>query len=176
MTCNTNIIDCLKGKGVNPIAYAKSESGVYKASVAIDYESTVPVYHSLQQNEPQWWYVDLKQTISIDKYQINTGTGCAYLKEWNASVSTNNRTWTRVDAQESYPQNKIIALLNPVNARFFKIDGKNSDCSGSPNYIAFKYIKFYGSLSPIHNKKEGCSCRKEMKLNYLYFVSFLLST
>ena len=147
MTCTTSIVECLRNKGVYPTAEAATQySSSQGASIALTYD-TSNNYNSNTQSVPQWWKVDLKQTVNIEKYQIRTpSSGCKWVTNWTASVSLNDISYSKVDAQQGYPVEKIFSLKKPMNARFFKIDGNSPLCK-SPG-MAFYYVKLFGSLKP----------------------------
>ena len=149
--CDKNIIECLRDRGVNPVATAR-ETGLNLQSVkcpasnAIDY-STTTNYESGTSGE-QWWMVDFGQIVNIDAYQIFTGNVCDYIYKWNATASFDNSKWTIVDEPaEGHPNNANYTLKKNVNLRYFKINNV------SPNKCKYKmvftYIKFYGSLGPL---------------------------
>ena len=63
MTCSTNIVECLRNKGIEPEASASSEDG-YPASNALIY-TTDTFFRSKKEGKPQWWAVNFKREVSM---------------------------------------------------------------------------------------------------------------
>ena len=75
MTCTKSIIECLRVKGVNPIAFASDEySSSEKAPEALNYESNSHFY--TKTNSMQQWAVDFTQQVTVEKYNIKSSNGC----------------------------------------------------------------------------------------------------
>ena len=170
MTCATHIIECLKDRGINPHAFTSSEYGEeYVAANGINYQEGE--YSSRAEGKPQWWAVDFKKEVSINSYQISSGSSIDWISGWTLFVSYDNKTWILADAPAyQYPGTKIFELNRTMNARFVRING------GCPlaqsNYdkttIAFWYIKFFGSFNLVKQQRTKDACAtKYRRISYI---------
>ena len=166
MTCASSIVECLREKNIEPLAFAYSPfSSSYLPKNALYYTASNH-YSSVRENKQQWWSVDFTKIISFHSYSIKTeASGCSWITKWTLLVSKNNRTWTPVDSPPlGVPGDKIFPLNKTVNARFVRLDGSSIGCGSIQNAaFAFYYIKFFGSTMPI--KEANGSCRSKNKIN-----------
>lgn len=139
--CTLSIVECLRLQGIEPLATASSErSASERAATALVYNKNA-YFHTTDSSS--WWKVDFKKTVSINMYQIQTNSGCHYVKKWRILLSNNDVDWSIVhEPPEGYPQGKNYTLSKTYAARYFKIE-RISGCTK----MAFHYIKFFGSTT-----------------------------
>lgn len=170
-----NIVDCLRSKGIEPEASASSEYDSNQlAKFALVYNSDKQ-FHTLFSTTPQWWMVDFKRTVSINRYLIQTQNWCFFMYSWNASVSMNNKTWTKVDSQTGYPLGKTFPLSKVYNARYFKVEGSTPQCERDRSSFAFTFIKFFVFPVACHPNPHTCASKRSdflySPLIYLILIS-----
>ena len=142
--CGTNIVDCLKTKGIEPHASASSERGKSYASNALNYTKD-NMFHS-DVNAELWWKVDFKRAVTIYKYQIETYKYCSHIKKWNITASNDNRNWRVVDIQpeDGFPCGRNYTMNRVSSARYIRVNKlKDSECLSD---MAIIYVKFFGSI------------------------------
>lgn len=152
--CSKNIIDCLRDRGINPIATAKTEySNAHNAIKGIDYTTTNQYESKRDAQSSEWWMIDFKKVIFLGNYSISTpANGCYWIRKWRALASLDNITWLVIDAPPF------------VNARYFKLETINGSCGYS---FAFKYIYFYGLIPEMKNI---FTCNRKRSLNISVFL------
>ena len=120
--CGTNIVDCLKTKGIEPHASASSEKVNGYASNALNYTKD-NMFHSFY-NDEAWWKVDFKRAVTIYKYQVETYNFCG-----------RNYTMNRVSSARYIRVNKL----------------KDSECLSDMAIIYVKFFgSIYGALPDNH--------------------------
>ena len=99
-------------------AYA-STNALQAASLAIDGNAATR-WESQQGIDPQWWYVDLGQTYSLNQVQIEWETAMANDFSIQVSDSTNNPPggagWTTVYATNNNPAVNAVFYTYPLSA------------------------------------------------------------
>lgn len=146
MTCSTDIVDCLKKKGVEPRPFASSEESDLPASNALFPEKII--YRSLSLSESQWWAIAFNHRVSIRGYQMESrapSTDNCRLKEWTLSVSDNNKTWLKIHGPVQYEEQIKSYYFVKKSASYARIDGKSLS-SADNTVICFGSIKFFGSI------------------------------
>ena len=117
MTCLTHLVECLKNKGIEPEAYASSVYGSsYVPSKALIYDTSTYYNSKGGTNDPQWWSLNFKQKISLNRYTIRTsthGTDSVSLYNFTLSVSFDNKTWKVV--HDPFQRNKEETTHNSTN-------------------------------------------------------------
>ena len=146
--CGTNIVDCLREKGINPLAHASSLAydGKCPALNAISYD-VQSIFHSNNDNE-LWWKADFKRVVTVHAYQIGTDSYCNYLRKWRVMISNDNETWKTIDSppeESKFPMGKIYVLKKMYSCRFFRINKLSDSKCGSS--FAMRYVKFFGSIN-----------------------------
>ena len=170
--CSTHLVECLRSVKIKPVATASSSSN--DAKNALIY-STQNWYFTGAVSTQQWWKVDFKAVVSINQYQIFTYSGCHYITSWTIETSLDNVVWNETDSvsRTSYHENEIFTFEKPVNARYFKINGRNDDPNCTcPKCFVFWYVKFFGILNSVVKKTAKCfqNAQKWQKLNYIVLV------
>ena len=170
--CGTNIVDCLKSKGINPVATGSSEQ--YPASNALIYVNK-EMFHTFGETD-LWWKVDFKQIVTIHSYQIETYNYCAHIKTWNISVSNDNRYWRVADFQpeDGFPCGRNYTMNRISSARYLKVNKiKDSECN---NFFAMIYIKFFGSINGVLPGKQCTVINKRtIYINIMNIVFIMVS-
>ena len=139
----------------------------YSASYAINYESNL-FYYS-QNEENQWWIIGFGQEVKIKSYQIISEPACYWISKWKASTSLNGNDWKVIDTpKEGFPNSAIKILNQTAKARFFRIDSLYSSCG---YYMAFRYIKFYGSL--VSSRDCTNNRKKVFRIDILLIISLI---
>ena len=171
MSCSKSIVECLRDKGIYPVAFASNEETTNKATNALDYEINSMFY--TYTSVPQKWTVDFTQTVTILKYNTKSYKSCNYIKKWNTYISEDNLNWKIIDSPTAgFVDNNNFTLANQATGRFFKIEGLYDECGYS---FAFHHVKFFGTL--MKNKAIKCTCIMKRSVNYniLRFVILLCS-
>ena len=163
MTCSKSIIECLRDKNIQPIAFANVEKPGYIAPNAIDYTSNNYFYSGCC--DDYYWAVDFKHNITLEKYQIKDPESDAnYIYSWNAYASYDNVTYDIIDTvSRERPQGKNYSIDVPKTLRYFKIFGRNVNDARS---FSFEYIKFYGATIIKKTKLCQCTCNSKRIINY----------
>ena len=168
--CKSSIVECLRQKGVEPLATASSErSSNEAASTALVYNTNY--YFHTNYDGSYWWKVDFKQYVSINTYQIQTDAVCAFVRKWRILLSNNDKDWSIVHTpkeEENWPQGKNYTLSKTYVTRYFKIE-KLADNQGCTN-IAFYYIKFFGSTA---GKKDRTFYKSRSIEHYIFRLIFI---
>ena len=176
MSCSTHIVECLREKHIEPFAFSNSERETRKAIYALNYTKENN-FCSINEEKAQWWIVDFKRIVAINRYQFCSESSTNWLSGWTFSISLNNKTWILVDSPVyQYPGDKVFNLDNTVNARFVKINGGSPMCTVENHdrtVLAFYYIKFFGSLFPIPTKNNR-TCKRVFSEKYISLVLVLL--
>ena len=178
MACSTHIVECLRNEGIEPFAFASSESGASYASNALDY-LTESTFYPKSSYKNQYWAVYFKKTVNLQSYQIKAGTSSSSLASiyrWTMSTSMDNLTWTFVSSPaQGNPGDKIFTLDKPINARYVRIEG-SSLYSVDTSQFWFYHIKFFGSLSPMpSNRCQTCKLVRNLSFKFLFYHFFLCS-
>ena len=108
MSCSKNIIECLRDKNVQPLAFTNKEDCKYVASNAIDY-STSEEFASSNDGSESWIAVDFKQNVTIEKYQIKSSASFTdKLYSWTAYASYDDSKYYMIDSisEKEIPNNK----------------------------------------------------------------------
>ena len=160
--CTSSIVECLRQKGVEPLATASSERSVNEVAATALVYNTNYYFHTINDTD-LWWKVDFKQCVSINSYQVQTGAFCYFIRRWRVLLSNNNKDWTIVHTQEedNWPQGKIYTLDRTYVARYFKIE-KLTDSTCGFKHIAIYYVKFFGSITD----KKCWAISKKRSINY----------
>ena len=174
MIC-THIVEYLRTKGIQPIAYASTEIKGYEASIALIYDKNKN-FNTNHENIQQWWAVDFRKTVLITGYYIEADSYSDWICQWNLSVSINNRTWGVVDApDQGYPTGRTFQLNRAANARYVRINGSAplDTNHGTTTGFGFYFIKFFGSMNPMI---AGDTCNKNRSNNHdmLAFLFMIL--
>ena len=169
MKCRTHLVECLRRTGVEPVATGtvfRDNISNFGPMNAINYNSSFSgIYHSINDASCGGWTLDFKKEVTVTSYQIKAKDTCNYLSKWNIQFSNKNETdsYKTVDSQENkFPGDDIYYLPFKCTARFFRITGGSPLCQSTLNAIAFRYIKFFGSISTactMHIKKESLRLR-----------------
>ena len=170
--CGTNIVDCLKSRGINPIATASSNTSVGDPMNALVYNKEA-MFHSNIESD-LWWKVDFKRIVTIHSYQIETYNYCAHIRTWNVSVSNDNRHWRVVDYQpeDGFPNGRNYTMQRISSSRYLRVNKiKDSKCIYS---FAFLYIKFFGSIQGVLPEKR-CTQNRKIQINNSIFYIILLA-
>ena len=143
MRCSTNIVNCLRKKGIEPYAFSSSGSSAAKAIDGI----ASSIFSSNAENSPQWWAVDFKKLVRINGYKITTDTSTtsgSSIYNWTLSVSVDKINWRVINYPPEGSRNKAISLGNSFISRYARIDG-NSLWSHDKTKITIYEIEFYSS-------------------------------
>ena len=160
-----NIVDCIRNTGVEPEASSSTYDGNNQhPKYALIYNGNNQ-FHTSYSTTPQWWMVDFKRTVSIYSYLIQTGDWCWFIYSWNASVSMNNKTWTKVDTKTGYPLGNTFTLSKAYNARYFKIEGSTQQCASDHSTFAFTFVKFFGVPVACYQMPHTCPPNR---ISFLY--------
>ena len=174
--CGTNIVDCLRNKKIEPIAYSSSVRKLkddYPQN-ALNYTVQEPYFHSGDELGP-WWMIDFKRIVTIHTYLLNTFNYCGHIRKWNVSISNNNRTWKVIDSppEDGFPINRNYTLNRIYSTRFFKIT-KNETTACLQKSFAFCYIMFFGSINKVPFFDICTVCRKGTINHSIFFVILLI--
>ena len=173
--CSTSIIECLRDSGVQPTAYSSSQWSSSCPPTNAIYYPAINTFETSSATSQQWWMVDFSSFVKIGSYQIKTGTVCYYIRSWTAFVSSDNKTFDQADSisRTTAPVEEIFTLNTPVVARYFRINGSATGCSGAYRF-AFSYVKFFGetNVSPPRKTKNKCTSVpvRRTKINFVALI------
>ena len=173
MTCKTHIIECL-----NNNVKLESSSVLYSYDQYRNPENALVYdtnnYFASDKKLGEWWQIDFKRTVAISSYTIVVLKQCDYVHNWTISLSLNNRTFIKVDEHNGYYPSGIYQLGKTYNTRYLRISGNaDSACTTETKKIlAFNYVYFYGSLTPINSL--SCHCKKCNQVHAYIFVMLLV--
>ena len=154
MKCD-NIVDCLKLKGTNPIAFSSTKRYDHEnAYAALDYSGT-SIFNS-QDKPGQWWAIDFGQQVAVRSYLISVVRDCNWLGKWSIKLSNDNVTWSDpVSSGDDFPFFARIKMKRTYKTRYLKLEGSSKESCGATNYLAMRYIKFFGDeLSHAYNYRK----------------------
>ena len=145
--CQTHIVECLRNNNIYPTA---SSSSVYDqrylASNALEY-STSNQFTSLYGSIGEWWIVDFKTIVNIDKYSIKTSSGSGWIYNWDSEISNDNITWTKVhEGRNTICSDQLFELDSSFSCKYFKIIGIGQTTGEYLPGLAFFYVKCFGSI------------------------------
>ena len=158
MPCD-NVIDCLKAKGVNPTAYASDSLDDRPAESAIIYDENQFFWTT---KDYQWWEVDFKRKVLIFSYSIHSHCQDDWIYNWKAEISSNRKNYSFVD-QHSDTCGSTFVLPTLVAGRYFRITCTGKSVHRSNPHMAFFYVKFFGSISLIHDV--SCNIKRKIDLS-----------
>jgi len=167
MKCNTlDLVECLRSMNNEPIAFASS--GTRDPKMVIDGKTSDFFITGYESKDP-YWGIDFKGKVTIQSYQVFTGSWCYYLSKWTFYTSMDNKTWKPVDSQEGYPVDKTYQLNSQVSARYAKIEGRANGCS-NPTQFAISEVKFFGIVGNKNNRRSAtCNNQKAFRSSYYAF-------
>ena len=146
MKCSSHLAKCLESKGVIVTASASSAESGRGPSNALIY-NTANDYCSLTQGKKQWWMIDFKRIIYLEKYEIASYSADNWIAGWNLLTSVDNSAWSTVDSPPNqWPNGKDFKLAKGSYCRYVRIDGYAPYAAGDKTVLAFYYAKFYGSI------------------------------
>ena len=160
MICRTHLVDCLRRKGIQPIATGSVLRGEFESfdpMHALDYDSDNK-YHSPNEVSNGGWTLDFKREVTVTSYMIKVEQRCNYMSKWSMQFSNKNESssFITVHSQDNkFPGNEIYYLPFKCTSRYFRIIGGSPLCPGMENAIAFQYIKFFGYINVFCTKKVG---------------------
>ena len=168
-TCRSDIVDCLKQQGLTPTATSHSVHSNHVAQNALTTTRDTR-YHS-SNNGNQYWYVDFKKQVYLDAYQVNSDTGCNWIYKWDVYCANSTSNWTLINSPEAgHPVGKMYILPQRIRTQYFKL-ATSSHCS---YYMAFYYIRFFGSIQTNANKYIKITCLRRRSTNTKITVLILL--
>ncbi len=92
------------------------------AKIAVDGQSDDPAAHWASEGPaPQWLQVDLEKVCPIDTINLITYWDGGRYYQWNAEVSVDGKTWTKV---LDFSENKTPATAKGYSGKFKKIDAR----------------------------------------------------
>ena len=147
--CRTHIVDCLRRRGIQPVASGTvlyDNFNFYNPMHALDYENN-NYYHSNNNPNHGGWIVDLKTKVTVFSYQIKLEQRCNYMSNWSIQFSDKNESssFKTIHSQgDKFPGNETYKLPFMCTSRYFRVIGTSPLCK--INAIAFIYIKFFGCI------------------------------
>ena len=157
--CSTHIVECLRNNKVYPKAHSRSAS----AKFGLEYTEETRF-----EGDDVNWYVDLKKKINITSYQIRTDAACNWVSKWDIFLSNDTISWSdSVSGHTGHSYNLIYNLNTPQVARYFKIEGSAPGCPTYPKYLAFYWIKIFGSI--VIKSDKTCIC-KRITFNFIGII------
>ena len=176
MQCNSNIVTCLRNDwGIFPTVtssntYTLSEK-LYPIN-GIDYDKDTSSYyvHIQSSSEYNWWMVDYKKIVYINKFRIWSHSVCYWVNEWTIEGSLNNITWNSINSSKSYPDNNNITTDAIHVLRYAQITGRAGSECDKRSILAFLRIYFYGAIPP---NGQTCLHRSYVHLSFLHFCIFM---
>ena len=177
MTCS-HIVECLRNSGTEPDAFAGSVFKANYPSNALEYD-TNSHFETLSGNKEQWWSVDFKRNVFVNKYQIYSDASTSsnwWLYNWTISVSNDNETWVLIHGpNQNSAAEKNYALGRVLNTRYLRLDGTTQNPS-LYTYFKIYYIKFFGSISNLARRANlTCKRKNSMKLELLKVMLIISS-
>ena len=171
MANKNHIVDCL-----NNNVKVESSSIIYwnnkfhLPEVALQYNTDE--FFSTDVVSGGWWQIDFKKTVAISSYMIVTGSICAYVSNWTISLSMDNRTFVKVDEHSGYYPSGVYQLAKIYNTRYLRIHGNSFSTCERYIILAFNYVYFYGSITPIN--LVSCKCRRYDSFGFRLSMSILI--
>ena len=175
MACNSHIVDCLNNNvKVEASSDIYWENSYHPPEKALIYSTNS--YFATANQLGQWWQIDFKKIVVISSYKIGTPGTCSYVSNWTISLSMNNRTFIKVDEHSGSFPIGVYQISKLINTRYLRVHGTSSaNCDTNKNVLAFSYIMFYGTLTPIN--KATCYCkRRESNQLQIAIMIFILSS
>ena len=161
--CTTHIVECLRNNKIYPKAHSQDNSPQH----GIEYTE-----ENRFEGDDVFWYVDLKKKINITSYQIRSDAVCNWISKWDIYLSNDTLSWSKsVSNHIGYSYNLLYDIGTPQVARYFKIEGSSPGCETYQKYLAFYWVKIFGSIII----ERGKTCRYRRKTaNLLAIITPLL--
>ena len=174
--CATHLVECLNKINVFPETYEKSHYFDYSDSTQGIKYTTTSSFHSKFDVPGQWWMVDMKYPVSIQKYRLKTNLHCNDVKNHSFLISSDNLTFKEVYSYKGFPGDQIFTLRRTYIARFVKIEGNTPDCTNEvynyENILAFNYLELFGFIG-----QQQLTCKRiysGLRMQHLSFVIIVL--
>lgn len=170
MFCATHLVECLRNRGINPVALENTWYSSSYPKYALQYNKS-KVYHSL---EPplNTLTIDFMTNVTISSYEIVSGNEGNFLVNWELAISNNYYNWETIDIHnKDIPPTQcgIITLSRPYNTRYVRFTGTKT-FMGLQFFVVY-YINFFGT----YNRLCAFSCKTKRTLSSsVFFVLFCL--
>jgi F5/8 type C domain len=143
-----NAADTVLSTG-QPVMASSTYSSSYPASYAVDGISTTR-WSSIFSSAPQWIYVDLGRTATIDRVVLNweRAFGAAY----SLQVSLDGTTWTSIYSTTTGDGGTDDITVTPSTGRYVRMYGTQRGCTGGcAQFYGYSLYEFdvYGTDLPL---------------------------
>ena len=171
MLCKTHLVDCLRRKGVKPVASSKCCGTNAYTQNGIDYTDNNRFVSSYDVGD-QWWMIDFKRDVYVSSYIIKIASVvCNFVNIWDITLSKDGSQWTNpVSSNKGYPSEDPYFIHYMQYVRYFRINGNSTNgCTNNQNALAFLYIKVFGSY-----RMSSLRCNNRNRLGSLNFCLIII--